>query len=130
MTRAEMIRQGVAFNRPLQVVGTGLHAGRLPAASAGLAAIGPASVVVSEVKKAETGDELVIRLYETEGTKCTAAVEVERTILGQVERVGETDLLERPLEKGTARVKGNGFTVEMPAFGIATVRVTLKKAGA
>ena len=54
MTRAEMIRHGVAFNRPLQVVGTGVHAGRLPAASPGLTAIEPANVVVSEVKKAET----------------------------------------------------------------------------
>jgi alpha-mannosidase len=126
MTRAEMIRQGVAFNRPLQVVGTGLHAGRLPAASAGLTAITPANVVVSEVKKAETGDELVVRLYETEGTTCTAAVEVEGAIFGRVEGVREADLLERPLEKGTARVKGNGFTVEMPAYGIATVRVRLK----
>jgi alpha-mannosidase len=125
MTRAEMIRQGVAFNRPLQVVGTGVHAGRLPAASAGLTAIEPASVVVSEVKKAETGDELIVRLYETEGMKCTAAVEIEGAIFGQVESVRETDLLERPLEKSTARVKGNGFTVEMPAYGIATVRVKM-----
>ena len=57
-------------------------------------------------------------------------MEVERAIFGQVEGVRETDLLERPLEKGTARVKGNGFTVEMPAYGIATVRVAFKKAGA
>jgi alpha-mannosidase len=55
----------------------------------------PMGVVVSEVKKAEAGDDLVIRLYETEGTKCTA------------------------------RVKGNGFTVEMTAYGIATVRVKM-----
>jgi len=129
MPRAEMIRQGVAFNRPLQVVGTGLHAGRLPAASAGLAVLEPANVVVSGVKKAEAGDELVVRLYETAGTACTAFVEFNGGIFGRVERAREADLLERPLEPGTARTKGNGFTVELPAFGIATVRVKMRAAG-
>jgi alpha-mannosidase len=126
MTRAETIRQGVAFNRPLKVIGTGVHAGRLPSASLGLTAIGPSNVVVSAVKKAETGDDLVIRLYETQGTKCTASVEFKDTIFGQVDNTRETDLLERPLEKGTARVKNNGFEIEMPAYGIATVRVRLR----
>jgi alpha-mannosidase len=126
MTRAEMIRQGVAFNRPLKVIGTGVHAGKFPAASPGLTAVEPSNVVVSGVKKAETGDELVIRLYETQGTKCTASVEFKDTIFGQVEGARETDLLERPLEKGTARVKNNGFVVEMPAYAVATVRVRLR----
>ncbi len=125
MTRAEMIRQGVAFNRPLKVIGTGVHAGKLPAASPGLTAVEPGNVVVSGVKKAETGDELVIRLYEAQGTRCTASVEFKDTIFGRVEGARETDLLERPLKKGTARVKNNGFVVEMPAYGIATVRVRL-----
>ena len=42
----------------------------------------------------------------------------------------ETDLLERPIENGTARVKGNGFTVDMPAYGIVTVRVRFKTGAA
>jgi alpha-mannosidase len=111
------------------VIGTGLHAGRLPASSPGFTAIEPAGVVVSEVKKAETGDDLVIRLYETEGTKGTASVELNAAVFGQVESVREADLLERPLEKGTARMKANGFTVDMPAYGIATVRVRMKATG-
>jgi len=130
MTRAEMIRQGVAFNRPLQVVGTGVHAGKLPPASPGLTAIEPGHVVVSGIKKAETGDELVIRLYETQGTRCAASVEFKDTIFGRVEAARETDLLERPIEKGTARVKNNGFVVDMPAYGIATVRVRLSASAA
>jgi alpha-mannosidase len=129
MTSAEMIRHGVAFNRRLQVVGTGVHAGRLPAAASGLTSVEPANIVVSGVKQAESGEELVIRLYETEGAACTASVVFSDAVFGVVESARETDLLERPLEKGMARAKGNGFTVEMPAFGIATVRVRLKTAG-
>jgi len=125
MTRAEMIRQGVAFNRPLQVVGTGVHAGRFPAASVGLTAVEPGNVVVSGVKKAETGDDLVVRLYETQGTRCAASVEFADTVFGTVETVRETDLLERPIERGTARLRNNGFVVQLPAYGIATVRVRL-----
>jgi alpha-mannosidase len=130
MARAEMIRQGVAFNRPLQVVGTGVHAGGLPAASVGLTAVEPGNVVVSGIKKAETGDDLVIRLYETEGTKGTASVELKDTVFGKVESARETDLLERPLEKGTARVRNNGFAVDVPPYGIATVRVRLSASAA
>jgi alpha-mannosidase len=123
MPRADMIRQGVAFNRPLQIVGTGVHAGRLSATSAGLASVGPANVVVSGVKKAEAGDELIIRLYETEGVKCPATVEFDQAIFGRIESAREADLLERPLDKGTARVKGDGFAVDVPPRGIVTVRI-------
>ena len=129
LTRAEMIRRGVAFNRPLQVVGTGIHAGRPAPAAPGLTAIGPGNIVVSEVKKAEAGDELVVRLYEAEGAQCTATVRLDPATFGRVETATETDLLERPLAKGTARVKDNGFDVELPAYGIATVRVGLRTAG-
>jgi len=126
MPRADMIRHGVAFNRPLQVVGTGIHAGRLPAVSTGVTNVGPASAVVSGLKKAEQGDELIIRLYETEGVECTASVEFDQAIFGRVESAREADLLERPLDKSTARVKGNGFAVDVPARGITTVRVRFR----
>jgi len=125
MPRAEMIRHGVRFNRPLQVIGTNVHAGTLPATSIGLTAVEPANIVVSGVKKAESGDQLVIRLYETQGTKCAASVELSAAVFGKVGNVIETDLLERPIEKGTARVRNNGFVVDMPAYGIVTVRVGL-----
>jgi alpha-mannosidase len=130
MTRAEMIRQGVAFNRPLQVVATGVHDGRLASVSTALPAVGPGNVVVSELKKAESGDDLVVRLYETEGTKCAASVEFDESILGKVDAAVETDLLERPLARGTARVRGNGFVVDIPPYGIATVRVRLHASSA
>jgi alpha-mannosidase len=123
MPRADMIRHGAAFNRPLQVVGTGVHAGQLAASSPGLSAVEPGNVVVSGVKKAEAGDELIVRLYETEGVKSTASVEFDQAIFGKVENVREADLLERPLDKGTARVKGNGLTVDLPPRGIVTVQI-------
>jgi alpha-mannosidase len=126
MARAEMVRQGVAFNRALQVIATGVHAGRLRAAAAGLTTVEPGNAVVSGVKKAESGDDLVIRLYETQGTPCTASVDFDEAIFGKVTAARETDLLERPLEHGTARTRSHGFAVDLPAYGIATVRVTFR----
>jgi alpha-mannosidase len=123
MPRADMIRHGAAFNRPLQIIGTSVHAGRLPSESAGLTGVGPANIIVSGVKKAEEGDELIIRLYETEGVKCTASVALDQAVFGRVERAREADLLERPLDNGSARVTGNGFTVDVPPRGIVTVRI-------
>jgi hypothetical protein len=39
----------------------------------------------------------------------------------------EADLIERPLPESSAAVSGNGFTVKVNGFRIATVKVTLAR---
>jgi alpha-mannosidase len=121
------VRAGHELNHPLRSVGTDVHKGKLPA-KAGLVSVEPATVALSGFKKAEDSDRLVLRLYETAGRKATAKLRFNREVLGAVGGAGETDILERPLAKSSARKAGSdAVQVTVPAHGIATVTVKLGK---
>jgi len=104
----EAVRHGYAFNVPLRVIRTRPRAGPLPAWWS-LARPGPRNLVVDAVKRAETGDGLVLRLYEAEGADargtlelCTAAHRVARVNLLEAEHreavAGAPDGREAPRE--------------------------------
>jgi alpha-mannosidase len=122
LSTADMTRFAAAFNHPLQVVSTDVHPGRLPPAPSGLATVSPPDVVVGAVKKAEADGSIVFRLLETAGKATTARLELA-PLLGTPTAADEVDFLERPVAKGTARLGSGGVTVDLPAHGVATVRV-------
>jgi alpha-mannosidase len=121
LTVAEMTRLGAAFNHPLQIVAADLHPGRLAPAGSGLA-VSPADVVVGAVKRAEGDGSIVFRLLETAGRASTARLELA-SLLGTPTAAEEIDLLERPVPKGTARLASGTVSVDVPAHGVASVRV-------
>jgi alpha-mannosidase len=121
-TVADMTRLAVAFNHPLQVVATDVHSGRLAPTGSALASVSPADVVVGTVKKAEADGSIILRLLETAGKAATARLDLA-SLLGTPTAVEEVDLLERPVAKGTARLASGAVTVDVPAHGVATVRV-------
>ena len=118
---AEATRYARDLNHSLRAVGTDVHEGDLPA-QARLLSVGPENVIVSGIKKAEDSDELVVRLYETEGKETTAEVTVNAETLGQVTAVRETDLLERATTDG-ADADAGVVRVAVPARGITTVSI-------
>lgn len=113
---------GRGFNRRLKVVGTDLHSGTMPSAGGFLRLSGD-DVVISGVKKAEDGDALVVRLYETAGNAKTVKLAFDRC-LGKVAGAETVDLLERPVE-GECRTDASGNAVELavPRFALVSVRV-------
>jgi alpha-mannosidase len=121
---AEAIAAGNAFNHPVRVVSTDVHAGTLPAEACALSAV-PGTIILSAVKKAEAGEALVIRLFETAGEATRATLTLTPALLGQIVGAQEVDLLERLVENSTALVDGETVTVTVPAYGIASVKVTL-----
>ncbi len=121
---AELIRLAAAFNHPLQVIPTDAHEGKLPPAGAAITSVGPANVVLSSLKKAEDDEAIVLRLYETEGRSATARVALNETIWQRPVRAVEVDLLERPVKNSSAKATRGGFTVRVPARGIASVKVS------
>jgi alpha-mannosidase len=123
LTVADLHRLAAAFNQPVQTVSTGAHSGPLPPEAVGIVSCEPAGVVLCGVKKAEGEEALVFRLLETSGKAATAKVVLDETVLGRVSDAVETDLLERPKDNSTAQVDGNGFRVQVPPSGIASVRV-------
>jgi len=122
LSTADMTRLGAAFNHPLQVVSTDVHAGRLAPMISGLAAVSPADVLVTAVKKSEADGSIVFRLLETAGRASTAGLDLG-PLLGVPAAAEEVDFLERPVAKGTARLGSGAVTVGVPAYGVASVRV-------
>ncbi len=124
---ADLVRLGAGFNHPLLMVGSDVHSGRLPAIGAALAGLAPANVVVTSLKKAEDADAVIVRLVETSGRKTRATLKLDPALLGQPAEAQEVDLLERPVEASSAKVSGQGVSVQVPARGITSVRITFKE---
>ena len=123
---SELMRLGAAFNHPLQVVATDVHAGRFAPQDWGLR-VEPRTVIVTAVKKPEDGDGLIVNLLETAGKATTAKVSINPRLLGRVNAICESDFLEAPLDSSTAGPAQDGFTVEMTANGIASVRAAFEE---
>jgi len=127
MAPANATRAAQAFNHPLRVVGTDIHKGTLPTSLAPLS-VSPGNVVVSALKKAEKDDGIIIRLIEMAGKRTTAKIKFDKVGFGTVSSAKETDLMERPMKDGTAKMPAaNTVSVRIPANGFATVLVKTRK---
>jgi alpha-mannosidase len=87
-----------------------------------MASVAPADVVVGAVKRAEEDGAIVVRLLETAGKATTARFELG-PLLGTPTAAEEVDFLERPVARGTARLASGAVSVDVPAHGVASVRV-------
>jgi alpha-mannosidase len=117
---AEVTRRGFEVNNPLLTRVPMVHGGELPKTHSFIR-VGPSNVVLSAVKKemgyAEWG--LIVRLYETNGEKAEARIELPWTV-----EASECDLIERPAGK----TLGTGTTVTVPLapYEIKTIRLVRK----
>jgi alpha-mannosidase len=116
LRRGGVIEAAHALNSPLRVVpASGASAAR--PSSASLLGVDRAGVIVGAVKRADDGDDLIVRLYEAYGQRHTARLETGRPIQG----VAEVDLLERPLTPLLA--DGSGVVLTFRPFEIKTLRI-------
>jgi alpha-mannosidase len=120
----DLVRMGAAFNHSLIAVPTDVHKGRLPAAAAAIADEVTPNVILSGLKKAEDDESLIFHLFETAGKKTVAKVALSAAVLGVLADAVEVDLLERPVADSSARLTKGGFSVTVPAHGIAAVKVS------
>jgi alpha-mannosidase len=97
---AGIVRMAEEFTAPVPVLYQGIHPGSRPG-SASFLSVDVPNVVVSAVKKAEDGNDLIVRCYETEGRAATATLN-----LGIVNRWWTGTF--RPLEIKTLRVPRAG----------------------
>jgi alpha-mannosidase len=104
------------LNNPLvSLVGTA-HGGELPPVYSFLK-VEPKNIIVEVMKKAEDSNDLILRLYETEGRKCTAKI----TLAHPVGAVHTTDLLENDVRE--IATDGNSFQVPVGAYSIETFKL-------
>ncbi len=72
------VKQAAALNQPPTVLWATFHpAGTLPQSDS-LIAVEPENVLVSVLKQAEDGDDLILRAYETAGTRANAVIRLPR----------------------------------------------------
>jgi alpha-mannosidase len=122
MPASEAAMHGRKLNHPVKAVSTDSHKGGLPKIESFLG-IRPSNVIVSGIKKAEGTRGLVVRLYETDGKNARAEIDLNTKLMSVAKSVEETDLLERPTKTNSAKFAKGKISVNVPAFGIATVLI-------
>jgi alpha-mannosidase len=95
---------------PVVLIQTDSHPGDLAAAGSFLQVAGGA--VVSGVKMAESGEGIVVRLYNPADNEITADVSFGGAASREITTVGAVDLLERPVD-------GEGITVSAGTVSVA-----------
>ena len=121
-TPADATHAGYEFNNPFDVVGTDDHTGTLPT-NAGYAEVLTSNVILSDLKKAEDSDALIVRLYEANGQATTARVRLADALCPANAPAVETDVVEQPLAHSSAHLQGGVLSVDIPAFGMVTVKI-------
>ncbi|MFF2372031.1 glycoside hydrolase family 38 C-terminal domain-containing protein [Agromyces sp. NPDC058110] len=125
---AKVVREAYRLNTPLQVTDAAPFG---PAAS-----VDDPGVIIETVKRAEHGDGVVLRLYESLGRATTTALHVAipaltdaaASVAAPVDEVGfaavETDLLERPYGMADQVDLGR---LEFAPFEIKTIRLEVRR---
>jgi alpha-mannosidase len=113
-------RLGVAFNAPLLVQFEPAHAGELGRTFSALN-VEPANVVVEAVKKAEDSNELIVRLYETDGKAADSVLSFNRA----PQAARETDMLEwdKYVAPQSFVIEGKKIKVRVAPHEVKTIRV-------
>jgi len=115
--RNGVIEEAADLNEPPLAVAATSHAGALPAAAA-FAAVDIENVIIDTVKKAEDGNAVIVRLYESAGQRGDAAI----TFAKKPRKVSECDLM----EENDIPMKASGNTVKLylTPYEIRTLKVT------
>lgn len=118
----EAIRQATILNSPLRAFMAPKHAGKL-GKSFSFVSSDNDNVMIHALKKAETGSEYIVRVYENEGKSAQTA---HLTFAGNIVKAVEADGTEK--EIGPASFAGKQLTVDIRPFSVKTYRITLDNA--
>jgi alpha-mannosidase len=121
-TASDSTRAGYEFNLPFNAVGTGMQEGKLPAKKTFGEILTP-NVMLSGMKKAEDSSAVIVRLYEMEGRATTARMKLDEALVPATAQAVETDILEQPLAKNTAKFEKGTLSVKIAPFSMVTVRL-------
>jgi alpha-mannosidase len=111
--------------RPLRTTWTTAHGGALPTAATGLTTA-PASVAITQLKPADDGRGIIVRLQRLDDGADPAVLRVPAAWASRCTRAQRCDLLERPLADLTITRQADqlAIQIEVPGRGMATVRLS------
>ena len=120
LNKANTVQRATAYNSPLHAFESPKHKGDL-GREFSFASSDNDHVVVRALKKAENGDEYVVRVYETAGKDTqTATISFASNIVKAVEADGTEK------EIGSASFSGNKLNVNIKPFSVKTYRLKLE----
>jgi hypothetical protein len=115
---AASARFGAAVACPLVGATVEAQPGGVPAAAGSLVEVAEPNVFVVSAKRADAGEGLVLRLWETSGQATTAHVRLPQ---GKAKKATACNLVEEP--QGELELKDGAIAVPVKGNGLATVRV-------
>jgi mannosylglycerate hydrolase len=116
---ALIYREAHQHNVLCRVVQTESHSGELPK-TLGFVSVSPASFIVSAIKKAETEDALIVRVYNASDQETTGEIRVFQ----QIKSAALTNLNEEPLETITPNSEDT-VTIHARPWEIKTICIYL-----
>lgn len=119
-----LIDRAYAFNHPLNFFSNTVHKGSLPS-SKSFVTLQSGSVALSSIKMPEDGNsnELIVRLYETEGMRTKAELQFFRNVAESY----PVDINEKAVDSTTPpAVNGNTVSLEVAPYSVASLCVKLK----
>lgn len=119
LNKSEAIQKSTVLNSPLRAFASSKHKGSL-GRQFSLVSCDNADVTVRALKKAENGDEYILRVYENTGSESqTAHITFAADIVSAVEADGTEK------ELGAATFSGKKLTVEVKPYSLKTYRIRL-----
>jgi len=112
------VRQGYDLNYPLFAFQTEKHAGSLPESHSFLA-VAQDNVVVTAFKKAEEGDDFIVRFYEWAGK----TADVHLKFAAPVQSAADANLMEKP--GNSVPVHDNEVSVATKPYEVRTLQVNI-----
>ncbi len=120
---ADMIKAGDSFNNTPAIISSDIHSGKFPAVSNALVSAERNNIIITNIKKSQKGDALIIRLLETAGKATLADIKINKKILGKPKNACQVDLLERQLTQSSAKLTTLGFNVKLNPYEIVSVKL-------
>ena len=113
---SETVKRGSELNSPLIAVVTDKHKGSLPE-ELSFFKIKSSGVILDSLKKEESGEGIILRLYESKGEKENVTLSFFRP----VKKIYETDLMENILEERSRNCKS--ITLNFKKFEVKTLKL-------
>lgn len=120
LDKAKAIGQSTILNSPIRAFVSPKHKGDL-GRQFSMVSSDNSNVTVRALKKAETGDEYIVRVYENSGKEKQTA---QLTFAGNIVKATEADGTEK--EIGAASFAGNKLNVEVKPYSLKTYRIQLE----
>jgi len=121
--QGRVMQYGYEFNNPLIGIVAESHEGNLPSEGAWVSVDQP-NVILTVMKEAEDSQDLIVRVYEFAGQKCSARLQLNHLA---VTKANMTNMLEKPsADLSVKPVSSNTSYVDVPVGSYEIVTVDLK----